>query len=119
MTDRLDPNFWIVWIQINTGPAIPRTSDTKTDGGGGLTITNLRAEIRAHEGAFGGGAMNSLFFDYPCKGDGRDERGAVSTDLAWCKSENILACALDSGRVAVYQDEVMSILAIERHWSYS
>lgn len=51
--------------------------------------------------------MNSLFFDYPCKGDGRDERGAVSTDLAWCKSENILACALDSGRVAIYQDEVL------------
>ena len=50
--------------------------------------------------------MNSLFFDYPCKGDGRDEQGAVSTDLAWCKSENILACALDSGRVAIYQDEV-------------
>ena len=54
--------------------------------------------------------MNSLFFDYPCKGDGRDERGAVSTDLAWCKSENILACALDSGRVAIYQDEASSIL---------
>lgn len=50
--------------------------------------------------------MNSLFFDYPCKGDGRDERGAVTTDLAWCKSENLLACSLDSGRVAVYQDEV-------------
>ena len=52
--------------------------------------------------------MNSLFFDYPCKGDDREEGGAVSTDLAWCKSENLLACALDSGRVAIYQDEVIS-----------
>ncbi|CAM9668740.1 unnamed protein product, partial [Ectocarpus sp. 12 AP-2014] len=55
--------------------------------------------------------MNSLFFDYPCKGDGRDERGAVTTDLAWCKSENLLACALDSGRVAVYQDEGAEVAA--------
>lgn len=63
--------------------------------------------------------MNSLFFDYPCKGDGRDERGAVSTDLAWCKSENILACALDSGRVAIYQDEVLFILIALHLWLQS
>lgn len=47
----------------------------------------------------------SVLFDYPCKGD--DER-AVPTDLAWCRSENLLACALDSGRIAIYQDEVRS-----------
>lgn len=52
----------------------------------------------------------SLFFDYPCRrgdGEGRDER-AVPTGLSWCKSEDLLACALDSGRVAIYQDEVHS-----------
>lgn len=48
---------------------------------------------------------SSLFFDYPCKGKESDER-AVATNIAWCKSENLLACALDSGRVAIYQDEV-------------
>lgn len=47
----------------------------------------------------------SLFFDYPCKRDGSEEREVV-TELAWCKSENLLACALESGRVAIYQDEV-------------
>lgn len=50
--------------------------------------------------------MSSLFFDYPCKGGEGTEKAAVATDLAWCKSENLLACALDSGRVAIYQDEV-------------
>lgn len=48
----------------------------------------------------------SLFFDYPCSSKGESEQAAVATDLAWCKSENLLACALDSGRVAIYQDEV-------------
>lgn len=49
---------------------------------------------------------NSLFFDYPCNSKGDGDRAATVTDLAWCKSENLLACALDSGRVAIYQDEV-------------
>lgn len=48
----------------------------------------------------------SLFFDYPCRGGSGQEQRAVATDIAWCKSENLLACALDSGRVAIYQDEV-------------
>ncbi|CAN0370045.1 unnamed protein product [Pylaiella littoralis] len=55
--------------------------------------------------------MDSLFFDYPCKGSDRDERGAVPTDIAWSKSENVLACALDSGRVAIYQEEGAEVSA--------
>ncbi|CAM9286859.1 unnamed protein product [Discosporangium mesarthrocarpum] len=47
--------------------------------------------------------MSSLFFDYPCKGEGI--HGGSPTDLAWCKSENILACAWDSGTIAFFDDE--------------
>ena len=57
--------------------------------------------------------MSSLFFDYPCKAGDKDER-AVATDLAWCKCENILACVLDSGRVAIFQDEVRVLKLVER-----
>lgn len=57
--------------------------------------------------------MSSLFFDYPCKAGDKDER-AVATDLAWCKCENLLACALDSGRVAIFQDEVCVLKLVDK-----
>ncbi|CAM9713946.1 unnamed protein product, partial [Choristocarpus tenellus] len=54
--------------------------------------------------------MNSLFFDYPCKAANSDTV-VPSIDLAWCKSENVLACAMEHGGIAFYEDEGAEIIS--------